>query len=182
MRTFLLLAAALIAAASLGVSGEHSGRRAPGFSLPDMSDAKWRRHDLQDYRGKIVVIDVMKTDCPHCGVTAATLESIKAKYKDRVVVLAVVHPQDKPDQVQDFIKRHKVSYPVLFDCGQMAASYFGITPDRSQVPIHVPHLFIIDSRGVIAEDYGYSAINREIFEGKGLVPVLDRLLAATGRK
>jgi peroxiredoxin len=122
----------------------------------------------------------MKTDCPHCGVTAATLEKIKAKYGDRLVVLAVVNPPDTIANVQAFTAMHKVSYPVLFDCGQMAASYLKITPERPM--FSVPHLFIIDRQGVIAEDYGYSVINRAIFEGKGLVPVLDRLLSATGRK
>jgi peroxiredoxin len=177
MRTIPLLAAALAAAASLGVSGEHSGRRAPGFSLPD---TKLQQHDIQDYRGKVVLIDVMKTDCPHCGAAAATLESVRAKYGDRVVVLAVVNPPDTIAAVNAFAATHKLSYPVLFDCGQMAASYLKITPERPK--FSVPHLFVIDRNGVIAEDYGYSAANREIFEGKGLFPVLDRLLAAAGRK
>ncbi len=41
----------------MGGSGELSDRRAPGFALPDPSYERY--YDLQDYAGKLVLIDIM---------------------------------------------------------------------------------------------------------------------------
>ena len=55
MRSFFCM---LVCAVTLMASGELSGRRAPGFSLPDMN---LKQYDLQDYRGKLVLVDIMQT-------------------------------------------------------------------------------------------------------------------------
>ena len=58
----MLLAA--VGCAALSVSAQDlAGRRAPSFSLPD---SKLVQHDILDYRGKWLIVDFMKTDCPHC--------------------------------------------------------------------------------------------------------------------
>lgn len=51
----------------LGASGELSDRRAPGFSLPDPAYEHY--YDLQDYSGKVVLIDIMSTRCPRVAPT-----------------------------------------------------------------------------------------------------------------
>ena len=49
---------------------DYSNRRAPGFSLPDSA---FEQHDPQDYRGKVLLVDVMLTTCPICNQLADTL-------------------------------------------------------------------------------------------------------------
>ena len=72
-------------------AGELSGRRAPGFSLPD---SKFRQHDPQDYRGKILLVEIMQTKCPHCAQFSVILEQVQAKYAGKLVVLSIVNPPD----------------------------------------------------------------------------------------
>jgi peroxiredoxin len=162
---------AILLAGSLVAADELSGRRAPGFSLPDLN---LKQHDLADYRGKVVVLDFMKTDCPHCRTLARLLEEVKAKYGYKVAVLSVVTPPDTQNTVLTFIQTNFVTTPVLFDCGQMAASYLKVTPQNPTIDL--PHLFIIDGEGTIRHDYAF-APNRELFENKGLFKVLDAMLA-----
>ncbi|MBI4877647.1 MAG: TlpA family protein disulfide reductase [Acidobacteria bacterium] len=171
MRIFSWWMTAFLLAAAAAGAGELSGRRAPGFSLPD---SKMRQHDLQDYRGKVLLIDVMKTDCPHCVFLTRALEAAQAKYGSRIAVLSVVNPPDNVSSVQAYVSQNKVTSPVVFDCGQMAASYLKVTPERPSVS--VPHLFVIDAAGQIADDFAYGPQTRNIFEGQGLFPILDRLL------
>jgi hypothetical protein len=64
--------------------------------------------------------------------------------------------------------------PILFDCGQMAISYFKASPQNPAVDL--PHLFIINAEGWIVDDYGYDLGTRGIFEGGDLFPILDRML------
>jgi peroxiredoxin len=130
------------------------GRRAPGFSLPDIS---LKQHDLQDYRGKVVIIDFMKTDCPHCQELTKTLEQIKAKYGDKIQVLSVVTLPDNQTTVGRYIATHKATSPFLFDCGQMTASFLQITPKNPTV--HLPHVVVVDRNGMIRRDLAESAAN-----------------------
>lgn len=159
-------------AACLFASNELSNRRAPGFALPDLNYNHF--YDLQDYRGKVLVIDFMKTSCPHCMLLTTTLEAVKQKYGDKIGILEVVLPPDSAATVSEYISKHKVTVPIVFDQGQMTVSYFNARPDRAN--IDVPHIFIVDKNGMIRADFSYNDENRTIFEGPGLYPVIDKLL------
>ena len=169
MRYFIGL---LASAALLFASGELSGRRAPGFSLPDLEG---QQHDLQDYRGKIVLIDIIQTTCPHCQRLTDVLEKVHARYGGKVVVLTFAIPRDTVAAVTSFVAEHKVTTPVLFDCGQVTMSYLKLSPQNRTVD--VPHLFLIDGQGMIRNDFGYAFDTRNIFEGDALDTEIDRLLA-----
>ena len=173
MRSFFLF---LASAAMLLASGELSNRRAPGFSLPDLH---LEQRDLADYRGKIVVLDVMQTTCPHCARLADILEKVHGKYGDKLVVLSIVNPPDNQASVARFVAEHSVSTPVLFDCGQVAVSYLKATPQNPKV--NVPHLFLIDAQGTIRNDFGYGFDTKNIFEGDGLDAEIDRLLSGPAK-
>jgi len=162
----------LASAALLFASGELSGRRAPGFSLPDLHLIQ---HDLQDYRGKIVILDIIQTTCPHCAQLADLLERVHGKYGDKVAVLSIALPPDTQATVARFVAEHKVTTPLLFDCGQVSASYLKATPQNPRAS--VPHLFLIDGEGTIRNDFGYGFDTKNIFEGEGLYLEIERLLA-----
>jgi len=168
MRSFLCI---LACASALMAAGELSGRRAPGFSLPDMN---LKQYDVQDYRGKVLIVELMQTSCPHCREFAGILEEVAAKYRGKVAVLSVVNPPDNANTVKQYMAEKNISTPVLFDCGQMAASYFKAGPQNPK--FDVPHLFIIDQQGMIREDYGYSPLTHGIFEGRDLFTTIDNLL------
>src|SRR5438128_10787715 len=97
MRIFLV---AVLSAACLFAAGELSGRRAPGFSLPDLGA---RQYDLQDYRGKVVVIDFMQVACPHCVKFSAILDAAKARYGEKIAVLSIVNPPSDNKSVSQYV-------------------------------------------------------------------------------
>ena len=163
--SLLLTVAALLFGASLFAADV--SRRAPGFSLPDV---KTELHDLADYRGKVVILEFMQTTCPHCAAFAEVLAQVQQKYGDRVAILSVVNPPDDQPKVRPFIAAHKITWPVVFDCGQVAYSYLR-TPS-----FDIPHVFLIDANGGIREDFGYTTATRDIFEGNGIFSHLDALL------
>ncbi len=147
MRTFLCAALAC-AALTLAAQGL-SGRRAPSFSLPD---SNFNQHDVLDYRGHWLIVEFMKTDCPHCRALAGTLEEVKKRYGQQVSVLSVVVPPDTMATVAKYLAETKTTSPVLFDSGQVAASYFKITP-TNHAQFDVPHWFAIDPDGTIVRDW-----------------------------
>jgi thiol-disulfide isomerase/thioredoxin len=75
-----LLALLLLPALLLPATAQLLSRRAPGFSLPDL---QLRQHDLQDYKGLVVLMDFMRTSCPKCRELTRTLEELKVKYGNK---------------------------------------------------------------------------------------------------
>lgn len=170
MRRLFLIAT--LAALASGAALAQTGRRAPGFSLPDL---KGTEHDLQEYRGKIVVLEIMRSECPHCAGFAKILEETKTFYGGRVVILAIANPPDDQQTVGNFAARQRITYPILFDCGQVAYSY--ILPDPLHGPgVTIPHAYLIDANGMIRGDWVYGPQTTDIFEGKGLHAAIDKLL------
>lgn len=166
----LLLVASGLA---LAASGQLSNRRAPGFALPDPGYHHY--YDLQDFAGKVVLIDIMSTRCPHCLLLSSTLERVKARYGDKVAILEVVLPPDNLDTVSKFVAANKVTVPVVCDMGQMTASYFNATPSTMS-QLSVPHLFLVDKQGMIRNDFAYEESTQAVFEGAGLFTEIDKLL------
>jgi peroxiredoxin len=167
-RLFLLL----ITSSVLYGAGELSHRRAPGFSL---FDAAMQQHDLYDYRGKYVIIEFMQTGCPHCIKFAEIIEKLMIQHRGKLESLSITVPPDTLDTVRNYIKQRNITVPVLFDCGQVAASYLRQGPASPHV--YLPHAFIVDPAGTIVNDWVYGAGNESIFEGDGLGKEIDRLLA-----
>ena len=169
MRTLLGI---FVSVVTLTAAGELSNRRAPGFSLPDM--VSMQQHDPQDYRGRILLVEVMQTTCPHCLKFSGILEEVVTKYAGRVAVLSITNPPDNMATVRQFAAQHKITVPILYDCGQVAASYLKVGP--SNPTVNIPHLFVIDAQGMIRADFSYGPLTKEIFEGQGLFAELDRMM------
>ncbi len=153
----------LLAASLLSAAGDYSNRRAPGFSL---ADSHYQQHDPQDYRGKILLIDIMTTTCPVCAQLADVLVGIKQKYGDKVAIISILTVPDNYQTGDRFAAGHKITWPLVYDSGQVIASYLKVTP--ANPTIHFPHVFIIDGTGWIQSDFD---------ETEGLSAEIDKLLA-----
>jgi peroxiredoxin len=163
----LLLAMAVI----LPAAGQFSNRRAPGFSI---ADSKFVQHDLQDYRGKVLILDIMLTSCPTCNQLADTLVQMKKKYGDRIAILSIVTLPDTFAEADAFTIRHGLTWPIVFDSGQVIVSYLKVTPANPK--IEFPHVFLIDGTGTIRSDFD-STDEAKLTED-GFSAEIDKLFAA----
>jgi peroxiredoxin len=162
----LLFGAAML----LPAQGQLSGRRAPSFALPDSS---MKQHDILDYRGRWLLVDYMRTDCPHCKALTKTLEQLKARLGPKVAILSVVVPPDNTATVAKYIAEMKTTIPILFDSGQTAMWYFKATPQHPS--FDSPHLFAINPQGMIARDWSQVEV-----EQGGFLPELEKLVKGAG--
>jgi ankyrin repeat protein/peroxiredoxin len=166
-----LLCAALLLTQSL--FGQSISGRAPGFTLPDSKPVE--RSNL-DYRGRWLIIDFMRTDSGHCKALSKTLEEVKAKYGSKLDVLAIVGAPDNSETVARYIAETNITYPVLFDGGQVTATY--VTATTNDPNYDAPHWFAVDPDGKIMAGWApYSADSKE------WVKQLDQLISwcAAGR-
>lgn len=159
------------------VAGPLSGKRVASFTL---ADATGKYYDVLDFRGKVLLIDIMKTDCPHCQTLSRTLERVKARYGDKLAVLSIVNPPDDPQRVAAYIAKYKVTNPVLFDFGQATAAMLKITPQNPSISL--PTLLIVDAQGTVREDLVFNDSLKAIFEGDGLYALIDKAMKPAAAK
>ena len=156
----ILCAAALVSA--------QGPKRAPGFCLADTT-GQWR--DLADYRGKVVIVEFMQTTCAHCAAFSPVLAGLGNKYGDKLQVLSVALSPDTPQTMLQFAKGHKLTWPLLFDQGQTAASYV------RQPELNFPTVYLVDGNGMIVNHWEYGGLTKDIFEGNQLSREIDKLIA-----
>ncbi len=125
-----------------GGKGVKIGQQALDFELQDLQGKTYR---LSDYRGQIVHLHFWADWCPRCD---EEFDRMERAYKD----LKEAHPDfeilavnvDQPRvHVEEFVKRHGVTFPVLLDVGAKVARSYGVKG--------LPCNFLIDKNGVVRE-------------------------------
>ena len=116
------------------------GRRAPGFTARNIATGE--ALSIQDYRGKVVLLNIWATWCPPCRVEMPSMERVHRRFAGtdfRVVAVSV----DDDDQkvVEDFVKELGLTFEVLHDRAAQIQRQYQTTG--------VPESFVIDRNGVI---------------------------------
>jgi peroxiredoxin len=78
-----------------------------------LKDIKGRDLRLNDYKGKVVLINFWATWCPPCRTEIPDLIKLQRYYGSRrLQVIGVTYPPQELAQVSRFVQRAKVNYPV----------------------------------------------------------------------
>lgn len=116
------------------------GDKAPEFSLPNLSTDKMEH--LKDYLGKPIVLFFIQSACYSCLQEAKALQEVKARYGDKINVVAVgVDLLGKPMLVS-WAAHNNINYPVLLDPIFSVPEKYGFS--------FTPASVIIDKDGNIA--------------------------------
>jgi len=143
-----------------------AGPTAPDFSLSSLSD---ETVTLEQYRGKVVLLDFWATWCPPCRMTIPQLIELQDKYKDEGLIILGISVDD-PGQISDkdlryFKKMTKINYPILRYNQEVMRDYF------SGERVSVPTMFVVDRNGKIRDKIvGYAPDSLK----KSLAAVLKR--------
>ena len=117
---------------------------APDFTLPDPRGTK---RSLKDYRGKVVFLAFWATWCEFCQKEVPAMEELYKEYKGKGLEIVAVNIKDKRKDALAFIKKHKLSYPILMDPEGNVGLLYGAYA--------TPTVYIIDRKGqVLARAWG----------------------------
>ncbi|MDX2039998.1 MAG: TlpA disulfide reductase family protein [Acidobacteriota bacterium] len=83
---------------------------------------------LSSLRGKVVLMDIFWSRCPHCEEHAPQIVQLYNQYRQRgftVIGLATDRKESKDDvnSLKSFLERTKINYPVGFLTGEIRFSY-----------------------------------------------------------
>src|SRR6266498_4322658 len=118
---------------------------APAFALPGLHGETVR---LNDYRGKVVLVNFWGTWCVPCKEETPALAAVYRKLLDQGLVVIGVDLRNQersgPDgdaDVRAFTERYGVTYPIALDIAGETARAFQIYP--------LPTSFVVDQNGLI---------------------------------
>jgi peroxiredoxin len=114
----------------------------------------WTGHDgsagsLSKHKGKIVVVEILSTGCPHCQDTAVMLAKLAPEFAPKGVQIQGVAVNDDANPAA-FIKEFKLNFPVGKANKDKA---LGFLQQSMMRPFYFPGLVFIDRNGIIQAQY-----------------------------
>src|SRR5574337_537141 len=138
-----------------------TGHLAPDFTLKTLEGSSVR---LSEFRGrKVVLINFWATWCPPCRLEMPTMQQIYSEYKDKgFEILAVNIESDATQEITDFVKELRLTFPILLDPNMKITRKFRV--------IGLPVSVLIDRQGIVrAKEIGYhdwtTRTSRKLVEG-----------------
>src|ERR1017187_4376612 len=113
-----------------------AGRPMPDFNLP--ADGGGNVH-LDDYRGKILVLNFWATWCPPCIEELPSLEQFNRKYASRGVMVVAVSVDDDDKAYKDFVAQHQLTFRLVRDPDKRTSINYGT--------FKYPETYIADRNG-----------------------------------
>ena len=167
VRTAVALAAMLMLAACAGTGADEQTRSAGQVGYPDVARNLTRvppdqRKELpsisgpalgsnrtistQEFRGKVVVINVWGSWCPPCRKEAPDLQAASVETKDIAEFVGITSKDYDPAPAEAFVRSFKITYPSIYDpTGKTLLAFAGELP-----PSAIPSTMIIDRQGRLA--------------------------------
>ena len=122
------------------------GERVPDFSLPAAEGSGGSTASpirLEDYRGRVLVLNFWATWCPPCVEETPSLEAFSEKAKSLGVVVVGASVDQDPAALAAFISKYHLTYPIARDPSRALATRYGT--------LQFPETYIIDRHGRLAE-------------------------------
>ena len=138
-----------------GIAGAAEvGETAPGFSLEDLAGEKV---ELEDFRGKVVLLDFWSTRCPPCRKAMPHLQELHEKYKNEGLVVVGVSLDVNKRVVERFLQALRCDFLILMDPqGRETGRLYRIR--------FIPTTLIIDKKGVIRFRGHPSQLSEKVIE------------------
>lgn len=88
------------------------GGPTPSLELKDLSG---KPHKLQDYRGKVVMVQFWATYCAPCLKEMPSMVRLEKKLAGKPFAILAVNMGESNKEVQDFLAKMKVDFTILMD-------------------------------------------------------------------
>ena len=134
------VAAAALLLASAGFAALSKNTTAPNFKAATLTG---KQFELQDLRGRVVLLDFWATWCPPCRNEAPQLQKLWEKYKDKgLVVIGIALDSGDDAALRKFAADNELTYWLVNDRSGAIAAKYRIGP--------IPTTYIVSPSGAIS--------------------------------
>jgi cytochrome c biogenesis protein CcmG/thiol:disulfide interchange protein DsbE len=138
---FLVALTLLISACDTGSTPARIGRVAPDFTVQDAE----RKVALNEFRGKVVVLNFWATWCMPCIEEMPSLVQMQRRLKDRGITVVAVSLDKDAESYQRFLRNHNISLLTVRDEKQQSSDLYGT--------FKFPETYVIDRNGVMRRKF-----------------------------
>lgn len=114
------------------------GRLAPQFFVKDRSG---QLHSLNDFRGKVVLVNFWATWCPPCIEEMPSMDSLQKTLDQEKFSIIAISVDDSWDSVDTFIKSSDLDLNIYSDFEGKVAKLYGTHK--------VPETYILNKEGIV---------------------------------
>ena len=143
--TVVVLAAALLLPGWADRAAWSMGERVPATGMPaadfTLTDLDGRQQSLNQYRGKVVLLNFWATWCKPCTTEMPAMQTTYDRLHDKGFVVLAVNELEDDDKVREHIRTYKHTFPVLMDRENRVANLYGVYG----LPVSV----FIDEAGIV---------------------------------
>ena len=133
---------------------------APKLSLKALDD---QPVSLEDYRGKVILVNNWATWCPPCKDEMPELQSYYSAHLGEGFVIVAIESGESASTVMDFVQNMELSFPVWLDPQGLALAAFKNWD--------LPSSYLIDQNGTVRMNWT-GPLNRATLE-KYVTPLLE---------
>ena len=131
----------------LGFLVQEGFEEAPAFTTVD---ATGNKATLEDYRGKVVLLNFWATWCPPCRLEMPDMERLYQEFRGQGLEIVAMNFMETAEEVKAFAEEQKLTYPMLMDPRSEIAGQYGV--------MRLPETVLIGRQGeVIGKSIGFKA-------------------------
>ena len=112
---------------------------APVLSL---TNTRGISRSLADYSGQVVLVNLWATWCPPCKEEMPALQSFYNQHQDQGFVVIAINDGDPTQDVLQFVKDYRLTFPVWLDPTYIAT-------EQAFKTLNLPSSFVIDRNGTV---------------------------------
>ena len=114
------------------------GLKAPNILL---SDLKGEKRGLEQFQGKVLLINFWATWCPPCLIEMPSLAAVYNKFSKQGFEILAINLDENPKSARQFVEKNRLPFTVLLDPDGSAAQQYLV--------YGLPYTVILDREGKI---------------------------------
>lgn len=150
----LLMASTILALAYFLMTGAETSpvatpvtaRQLDAFHATALPDLDGRIQPLEQWRGKVLVVNYWATWCPPCLEEMPMFSTLQKRYADRGVQFVGI-ANDDAGKVREFARKTPVAYPLLIG----GFDSFAMTVELGNTAMGLPFTVVLDRDGKVHE-------------------------------